>query len=175
MTSQAAPVAAASHADRVRAFYDAWNRRDWDAVANGLDAGVEWFHATRRELVRGKEAVVALLRSSADAFPDARIHVRGLHVNGDFVIAEWSVELATARRGKRGSVVSEVQVFSGEKCVRGTSYGDVITMLLDGEADVAPELERIVVDMPKTLPLPRALETTTSMSILRSPLVARAS
>jgi len=137
-----------SHGDRVRSFYDAWNRRDWAAVASRLDADVEWFNATRREQVRGVDAVVALLKSSADAFPSARIEVRELHVNGDFAFVEWSVELEGSI-GPNAKRVSELQVFTGDKCVRGTSYGDVITLLLDDDsAGVAPEIEHIIVDLP---------------------------
>src|SRR5262249_11267915 len=93
--SQQAPSPRASNAELVRSLYKAWNQRDWLAVRAGLAADVEWFHATRHELVRGVDAVVDLLKAAADAFPDAHVDIHCIHEAGEFVIVEWSASRGT--------------------------------------------------------------------------------
>src|SRR5438105_2298580 len=100
----------AGNADRVRGLYEAWNRRDWAAVALVLSREIEWFHATRHELVQGVDAVVDLLKAAAVAFPDAKVEIHSIHEAGDFVIVEWFASRA-GHKSEVPSVVSEVQQF----------------------------------------------------------------
>jgi ketosteroid isomerase-like protein len=120
-----------------RAFYDAYNARDWDALASLMAPTVAWFHAARRELIQGPGAVLALLRSSAEAFPDARIQLHAVHETGRTVVAEWSYVTATGKRAKHAIVCEVVHIEDG-KLVRGTTYGDTLQILLELGQSAAP-------------------------------------
>lgn len=127
------------NADRIRELYDAWNRRAWNELACSLAPDVVWFHATRHEHVEGVDAVVSMLRSTAEAFPDARIDLHAVREAGNTVIAEWSARQAGTRTRAERALVCEVLQFEGDACVRGTTYGDPITSLIEARpADVIP-------------------------------------
>src|SRR5262249_17902059 len=116
----------------VRRFYDAFNRRDWNVIADLLDANVEWFHIGRDETVRGAEAVLALIRSNVDVFPDARIEVQALHEAGEFVITECALAKGGGRlKALRKAAFCEITQFRGGRCVRGTTYADTMRLLLE--------------------------------------------
>jgi ketosteroid isomerase-like protein len=121
-----------ANVEKVRRFYDAYNRRDWDAVAGMLAPSVEWFHAARAELVSGVDGVIALLRSSADAFPDARVEVRAIHEAGDFVITECAFTRPAAAASQQATFC-EIERFENGKCIRGSTYADTLQILLELE------------------------------------------
>ncbi|HVY48653.1 MAG TPA: nuclear transport factor 2 family protein [Minicystis sp.] len=125
------PVARVREA-RVRALYEAYNRRAWDAVAVLLDPSVEWFHAGRHELVRGVDGAVAMFRGNADAFPKAKIDLRAVRDAGDAVVVEWNVVNGRAPRrldARRPAIVCEVFELRAGRVARASTYGDVLTML----------------------------------------------
>ena len=129
-----------------RALYDAWNERRWDDLAALLDSDVEWFHAGRHELVRGAEAVVAMLRSQAEAFPHARIDVRTLRAAGDVVVAEWTVSHARASatsEADKPAIVCEVLELRGGRVARASTYGDIVTMLMEFREEWRPPLRAV--------------------------------
>src|SRR5262249_18352786 len=80
MTQPAGPTGSPSHGNAyaARRMYDAYNRRDWTSLRDLLDENVDWFNIGRDEHVRGAHAVVELIRSTADAFPEARIELKAL-------------------------------------------------------------------------------------------------
>ncbi len=117
-----------SNADIVHRFYDAYNRRDWVELSGMMAPGVEWFHAARAELVRGSDAVIALFKSSAEAFPHARVEVRKLHEAGDFVITECTFARPSAHASEQ-AVFCDVEQFVDGKCVRGSTYTDTFRLL----------------------------------------------
>ena len=121
-----------TNADTTRKFYDAYNRRDWEALGSLLAPSVEWFHAARAELVSGVDGVTALLRSAADAFPDARIEVRAIHEAGDCVITECAFTRSSAAAPQQATFC-EVGRFKDGKCVRGSTYADTLQILLELE------------------------------------------
>lgn len=120
------------NADSVRKFYDAYNRRDWEAVRSLLAPSVEWFHAARAELVSGVDGVIALLRSAAEAFPDARVEVRAIHEAGDCVITECAYTRAASVSSQQATFC-EVEHFKDGKCIRGSTYADTLQILLELE------------------------------------------
>jgi limonene-1,2-epoxide hydrolase len=139
-----------SNVETVRSFYAAFNRRDWVALEALMSPSVEWFNAARAEHVRGAAAVVALFRSSADAFPDARVDVRRIHDAGEFVITECSLTrkklpgaakaaaplahtAGTAQPGAQ-AIYCEVGQFVDGKCVRGSTYADTFRLIEQGLA-----------------------------------------
>lgn len=118
------------NAEIVRKFYDAYNRRDWEAVATMLAPSVEWNNAARAELVSGVDGVISLLRSSADAFPDAKIEIRAIHEAGEFVITECAFTRASAPSSKQATFCEVGQIKNG-RCVRGSTYADTLQILLE--------------------------------------------
>src|SRR5262249_7263870 len=114
-----------TNAELVRKFYDTHNKRDWALLAATLAPSVEWFHAARAELVSGPDGVIALFRSSADAFPGAMIEVRAIHEAGEFVITECAFARPGAPATKQASFCEVLRIQNG-KCVRGSTYADTL-------------------------------------------------
>jgi ketosteroid isomerase-like protein len=140
------PSPARPATEALRDLYEAYNERDWERVAARLDAGVEWFHAGRHELVRGVDGVVAMLRSNAEAFPNARIDVRALRAAGTAVVAEWTV--ANARSSMttdcdKPAIVCEVVEVAHGRIVRGSTYGDILTMMMEFRDEYRPPLRAV--------------------------------
>ncbi len=125
------------NAEITRDFYEAYNRRDWEALASLLAPAVEWFHAGRGERIQGVEAVTALLRSSAEAFPEARVAVSAVHETEASVTTEWSY-VGARRQAARSALACDVKELRDGKLVRGATYGDTLQMLLDLDAGPAP-------------------------------------
>jgi len=123
-----------------RDFYEAYNRRDWEALAGLLAPSVEWFHAGRGERIHGVEAVTALLRSSAEAFPEARVALNAVHETDATVTTEWSYVGARrqAQGATRSALACDVKELRDGKLVRGATYGDTLQMLLDLDAGSTP-------------------------------------
>ncbi|EYF06048.1 nuclear transport factor 2 family protein [Chondromyces apiculatus] len=120
------------NAEIIRVFYDAYNRRDWEALAAHLSPSVEWFHASRGERICGREAVTALLQSSAEAFPHAQIHVTGLHETGSTVASEWIYVVSGGKHPpSTHAMACDIKQLRHGKLVRGATYGDTLQMLLD--------------------------------------------
>ena len=121
-----------ANSNAVRRFYDAYNRRDWNAVVELLDQDVEWFHTARDEHVCGVDAVVALVKSTADAFPDARVQILTIHEAGDFVIAECVLARGGGRlKALHKASFCEISQFRDGRCVRGSTYADTLRVLLE--------------------------------------------
>ncbi|HVY48265.1 MAG TPA: nuclear transport factor 2 family protein [Minicystis sp.] len=132
--------------DRVRDLYDAYNRRDWEAVAELLDPCVEWFHAGRHELVRGSDGVVAMMRCNAESFPHAHIELRAVRDAGSAVVAEWTVVNARASMTldvEKPAIVCEVLELRGGRVARGSTYGDMLTMLMEFRDEYRPPLRAV--------------------------------
>ncbi|MCC6554375.1 MAG: nuclear transport factor 2 family protein [Polyangiaceae bacterium] len=120
-----------------RAFFDAYNRRDWDALSARLAPSVTWFNAARRELIQGPEAVLALLRSSAEAFPEARIELHAVHEAASRSIAEWSYVTPGGKKSRHPTVCDVIELSRG-RIARGTTYGDTLQILLELGQPAAP-------------------------------------
>lgn len=111
-------------------LYDAWNRRDWQGVRNVLSPSGEWSSPALGARVRGRESVIALLRSSADAFPGARLEVLRLHEAGDTVVAECAYRLS-GKGSPQSPSFCEILRFENGRCVAGTTYADSLRNALD--------------------------------------------
>ena len=140
------PAPAQPATEALRDLYRAYNERDWDAVAARLAPGIEWFHAGRHELMRGVESVVAMMRSNADAFPSARIDVRALRAAGGAVVAEWTVVNARSSMTtdcEKPAIVCEVVEVANGRIVRGSTYGDILTMMMEFSDEYRPPLRAV--------------------------------
>jgi ketosteroid isomerase-like protein len=120
-----------------RAFFEAYNRRDWDALTALCAPTVSWFNAARRELMQGPDVVLGFLRSTAEAFPEARIELHAMHESGSKVIVEWSYVAGRTRKAKRAIVCDVIELEAG-KLTRGTTYGDTLQILLELGQAAAP-------------------------------------
>lgn len=113
-------------------LYDAWNCRDWDRVAKLIATDAEWLHVARDEKVRGNRAVVSLLRSVAESFPTAVIHVIAIHEAEGVVIAECTFTdprlPAASAKGVRATFC-EVAHFANGRLVQGSTFSDMLRML----------------------------------------------
>ncbi|AKT38282.1 nuclear transport factor 2 family protein [Chondromyces crocatus] len=119
------------NAEITRNFYNAYNRRDWEALSALLSPAVEWFHAARGELIRGREAVTALLRSSAEAFPGAQVELTSVHEAGATVVSEWIYVGETEKTAAPTAMACDVKQLRQGKLIRGATYGDTLQMLLE--------------------------------------------
>lgn len=134
-------TAVAADAAIARRVYAAWNLRDWRTVASLLAPDVEWLHLARGEAIRGVDAVVHLLRSSADAFPHAHVHVCGLERSDATLVARCTfLRAGEAPPGDDDSVGTYCDVLQIEagRVARGTTYGDPLSLLLDLDAPTRP-------------------------------------
>jgi ketosteroid isomerase-like protein len=64
--------------DVVRAYFDAWNRRDVEALERVLDPDVEWERSAdfpEGRTLRGRESLVDFARSMFDVFTETPVEV----------------------------------------------------------------------------------------------------
>jgi ketosteroid isomerase-like protein len=94
----------------VKQGYEAWNRRELDAVLENFDPGVEWwdrgdsFHATVR---RGHDGLMAGWAEIAEAFSDFRMEPKEFIDVGDYVVVP--VHRVGTGRGS-GALIEEDEV-----------------------------------------------------------------
>jgi len=66
--------------DVVRAYFDAWNRRDLEALEAVLDPEVEWERSAdfpEGRTLRGRESLVDFARSMFDVFAETPVELAG--------------------------------------------------------------------------------------------------
>lgn len=160
------------NAEITRSFYEAFNRRDWEALAAHLAPGVEWFHASRGELICGREAVTALLRGSAEAFPEARVSVNAVHESGATVVTEWIYVSPRIQVSTKQSMACDIKQLRQGKLIRGATYGDTLQMLLGLEAPT-PEPAGADAAVPAAVSVPASVPAAVSAPAPGSPPLAR--
>lgn len=72
----------------VREHYDAWNRKDEEAVVAQLAADVRLIDVPTGQVLTGKEEAKERFRRWATAFPDGRVTIENLIVSGDTVVVQ---------------------------------------------------------------------------------------
>lgn len=134
----------------VRAIYDAINRRDWDAVVQGVAPAFERVDVATGESVGGREGLLRSLQGWVAAFPDLRAEVANLSAEECRVAVELTLRgthggmLATpgAEIGPTGRTLSlavlELWDLRGGMVVRARSYYDSMSLMrqLGLEADL---------------------------------------
>jgi ketosteroid isomerase-like protein len=99
----------------VRAYFDAWNRRDLDALAATLHRDVEWQRSAEfpeGRTLRGREGVVDFAASMFDVFEQTPIDLREcLDAGAGEVIAAGTSRFKGTRSGAETSS-SWVRVYS---------------------------------------------------------------
>jgi ketosteroid isomerase-like protein len=107
-----------------RQLYDAFNRRDFTALANTIAPDATWAVVPTGFSGPGRESVVAWAHSTIEQFPDARIEVTAAYEHGTSCTVEF-VLLATHPSGVRLSMATcEILVCRDQQIVSGRVYVD---------------------------------------------------
>lgn len=127
-----------SAAATVRGMFDALNARDFGRAAGAVSERCRWESVAAETVHTGSRPIADGLRTFAASFPDLRVDVESLVVEGDRVVVEWIAsgtftgeplrgEEANGRAfRRRGCAVAEVE---GGKIVRYRDYYDRATLL----------------------------------------------
>lgn len=122
----------------VRAMFDALNARDFGRAAGAVSERCRWESVAAETVHAGSRPIVEGLRTFAASFPDLRVDVDSLTVDGARVVVEWVASgtfTGEPLRGeepngrgfrRRGCAVAEVE---GGKIVRYRDYYDRATFL----------------------------------------------
>ncbi|MEW6055548.1 MAG: ester cyclase [Bdellovibrionota bacterium] len=126
-------------------WYKAWNRRDWEAVAQLLDARFSFEDTALRQCLEGKYAFLRLCRQYTQAFPDGAIDVtRAIHSGAppfEIITVEYAL------RGRQDGVFldfpathrkveilrCDVLYFEHQRLMHCRSYGDLYHVLKELE------------------------------------------
>ncbi len=71
-----------------REYLEGWNRRDWARWRELLHPQYTYIGGDG-QLQKGPEAALAIGQMFANAFPDGRIDVQGIHTVGDVAVSEF--------------------------------------------------------------------------------------
>ena len=121
----------------VRAYFDALNERDYEAVAAAFSDDCEFVSMASGARFTGTGSMLHGLREFADAFPDWTVEVANVVASGSHVVTEWKTtgthegvfrgESPTGIRFRRdGCSVAEVE---DGQIVRYRDYYDRATLL----------------------------------------------
>ncbi len=115
---------------------DAWNRRDFQVMRNLYHAQYTYTGGDGKE-IRGPDAGVDVARMYANAFPDGKVEIRNVFVQGDTAVCEFRAHgthkgefLGIRPTGKRIEInVCNVIELREGKIYREREYMDTATML----------------------------------------------
>jgi steroid delta-isomerase-like uncharacterized protein len=96
----------ADNASLATSIYEAWNRRDFDTLANLTASDAEIVVVGSGDIYRGPEGAHQYNTMWADAFPDGSITVNRVIPSGDTVVVEF-----TGRGTHTGDLVTPMGVF----------------------------------------------------------------
>ena len=71
-----------------REFAEAWNRRDYEAIRALIHPEYTYTGGDGKQITGGPDLSVQISMMYATAFPDARLEVKQIYVQGDTAIAE---------------------------------------------------------------------------------------
>jgi steroid delta-isomerase-like uncharacterized protein len=121
----------------VKAHYDAWNARDYDAISRGLSGDFLFESDAVPAPVRGREGMKQFARTYLTAFPDLRFTIQEIIESGGTVVAEW-----TATGTQRGELYGlpptgryatvrgcNIYHFDGDEAIRSRSFWDTATLM----------------------------------------------
>ena len=119
-----------------REFNDAWNRRDWAAYKGSLHPEYT-YTGPDGQTQKGPEAGLAVGQMFANAFPDGKIDVLGVHASGDVAIVEFIGRgthkgdlMGVAPTGNQVAIpVCEVYEIRDGKIHTERQYMDFMTMM----------------------------------------------
>ena len=110
--------------DIARRLYDAFNRRDFDALTAVIAPDAVWAVVTTGVSGPGRESVLAWALATTEQFRDARIEVTSAYEHGTSCTVEFLL-LATHPSGTPLSIATcEILVFRNDQIVSGRVYVD---------------------------------------------------
>ncbi|MCL6473048.1 MAG: ester cyclase [Firmicutes bacterium] len=118
-------------------WVDAWNAKDIDRMKSMYAEDVILYQAPIKQALKGWDYIQDRLSALLEGFPDARIKINDLHIDGDIAILEFNETgtqtkqfLGYAPTGNRMDVDSCI-VFRirGGKIINHTTYLDTATIL----------------------------------------------
>lgn len=127
----------ASAADVHREMVDAFNQRAWDKFRSLAHPQYSYTGGDGQEQTGGPEAGLGIAQMYASAFPDARLEVRRVYVQGDTAIAEMAYSgthrgelMGIAPTGKHveGIICNVIELRDG-KIHREREYFDMLHMM----------------------------------------------
>lgn len=74
----------------VRNLFDAWNNRDYDAIAGGVTPDCTIVDMGSGRTLQGPDGFVAFTRALFDAMPDGQFTLDHVTVQGDTVVVEYT-------------------------------------------------------------------------------------
>jgi steroid delta-isomerase-like uncharacterized protein len=80
----------ADNANFVRSLYEAWNKRDFDYLAESTAADTVLTVVGTGETYRGLEDAIGYNKMLAEAFPDAKTTIDNIIESGDTVVVEYT-------------------------------------------------------------------------------------
>ena len=78
------------NATLVRNLFDAWNNRDFDAVAGAVDPDCSMVDMGSGRTLQGPDGFVAFTTSMFEAMPDAQFTLDHVTAQGDTVVVEYT-------------------------------------------------------------------------------------
>jgi steroid delta-isomerase-like uncharacterized protein len=121
----------------VKAHYDGWNARDYDAIGRALSGDFMFESDAVPAPVRGREGMKQFARTYLTAFPDLRFTIQEIIESGGTVVAEWTAtgthrgELyGLAPTGRYATVRGcNIYHFDGDEAIRSRSYWDTAALM----------------------------------------------
>jgi steroid delta-isomerase-like uncharacterized protein len=117
-----------------RDIADAWNRRDWGALRELYHSEYTYTGGDGKEMPGGPDTGLAVVRSYAEAFPDGKLEVRRVYVQGNIAIAEMLgrgthrgpfMGAAPTNRACEVTICNVIEMRDG-KCHREREYMDML-------------------------------------------------
>src|SRR6476660_9032484 len=85
----------------IRAYDDAWNAQDLDAIASMHDDDIVFHNHNAGERVDGADAVRAHIAAIFARWPTLRFEGRSLRCGDDFAVSEWTARAVHPDDGRR--------------------------------------------------------------------------
>ena len=120
-----------------REMYDAWNRRDFEAIRALLHPGYTYTGGDGKEMTGGPDMGIAVAQMYAAAFPDGKIELKQISIAGDLSVTEFVargthggplMDIPPTGRPVAIHVCNVVEVRDG-KIYREREYMDMLSML----------------------------------------------
>jgi steroid delta-isomerase-like uncharacterized protein len=127
----------ANPADIHRIAFDAWNRRDFEALRSLYHSEYSYTGGDGKELTGGPDVGIQIARMYASAFPDATLEIKRVYTQGDTAVAEILARgthkgelMGIAPTGRPVEIIiCNVAELRDGKIYREREYMDMLTMM----------------------------------------------
>ena len=136
----------ATPSDIHRQILDAWNRRDFEALRSLAHPDYSYTGGDGKEMKGGPDVAVNIGRMYANAFPDGKLEIKNVYVQGSTAICEFVARgthggelMGIAPTGRRVelSICNVMEVRDG-KAYREREYMDLMHMMVQLGVVTAP-------------------------------------